>query len=195
MSNNNGPNGFRLSTRVDGAPVTGGLTTAFFLNSAGAIFYGDPLIISGGFVAQAAVVPGGRQVAGVAINQASWQSKTFNRTIINNYWPGTADAITGSTPSIKIIADPQAFLEVQTAGTSGAALTQAAVGQFFNYNAGGGGNTGNGISGYSLDDATGNTVQGNLPFKLVWIEQQPFTDPTSQFNRVRVGFANLLAGV
>lgn len=195
MSNTNGPNGFRAANRVDGAPQNYGLTTSYCANAAGAIFWGDPLIITNGLVTQAAVVPGGQTLAGVMGTEAKWVSKTFNRTVYNQYWPGTADSAQAAVVELKTVTDPFAYFETQTTGTSGAALTQSSVGKFLNYNAGGGGNTANGISSYSADDNTVSTIQGNLPLKVVWIEQPPVTDQTSQYNRIRVQLANLNQGV
>lgn len=191
MTNVNSPFGFRYQGLYDGAVPNLGLTTGQALNSAAAMFYGDPLVITNGLLSAAPVVNNGSQIAGIAV-AFEWMSKTNRSKLYTNYWPGAADSVNGANITVKFSANPDAVYEVQA--TNGP-ITQSSVGKFANFNAGTGGNTANGVSSYSLDDSTISAVQGNLPFKIVFIEQPPGTDPTSAFNRVRVAFANVNAGV
>jgi hypothetical protein len=192
MPNINAPFGFRYVGRGDGAPPNFGSTVGFIANASGAIFYGDPLTLVNGLMVQAAVVGGGAQIAGVADTKFKWNSASFKRPIWNNYWPGTADSFGGANIEMTLTNDPLGIYE--TMATTGL-VTQAQVGQYANFSAGAGGNTLNGVSSYSLNDATLNPVPGNLPFKLVYIEQQPKTDPTSVNNLIRVQPTNLNAFV
>ena len=190
MSNNNGPFGFREAGRLDGAPYNAGVFAGQMLAAAPAAYYGDPLVMSGGYVQQAsAEINGGEQLAGHAVS-FSWISISQKGRVWNDYWPGN-DAVAGSTVDVKMIVDPFAKLAVQA---SAGPITQANVGQFANF-AVGAGNTANGISGYSLDTTTLSNVQGNLPYKIVDIVQAPASDPTSAYNVVRVQCVNLNAGI
>jgi|SRR5580658_1456012 hypothetical protein len=197
MSNPNNPFGLRCVGRIDGAPPNFGVHSQQVAGTATAIFTGDPVTIGGalGTMSQAAVVPGGAQVAGVADGNFDWVSKVFGSRVYRAYWPGTGDSV-GTTFAGKVNVDPLSVYEIQCLNNSGAgAVTQASVGKYANFNAGAGGNTANGMSSYALDDTTITTVQGNLPLKIIDIVQSPKSDPTSAFNIVKVQLVNLNAGV
>lgn len=192
MANTNTPFGFKYIGRGAGATPNYALQTAFVLNTATAIYQGDPLTLTAGRVSQAAVVGGGAQLAGVADGYFHWQSITQKRPIYLNWWPGTADSQGGADIDCRITCDPNGLYEAQA--TTGQ-ITQSNVGQFLNFSAGTGGNTIFGTSSYSANDGTLNAVQGNLPFKVVNIEALPVTDPTSVNNKVQVQCVNLNAFV
>lgn len=191
MSNNNGPFGFREAGRLDGAPYNAGIATLVMLPAAAAAYYGDPLVLSGGYAQQASVeINGGENLAGHAIS-FSWVSISQKGRVWNDYWPGN-DAVANTVIDVKVVADPFALLQVQA---SAGPITQANVGQFANFTIGAGGNPANGISSYALDTATLSNVQGNLPYKVVKIIQPPSSDPTSAYNLVLVQCVNLNAGI
>lgn len=189
MSNTNSPFGFRWVDRIDGAPANAGLVSGLSLGSA-AMFYGDVLSFSAGYVAAAAVVGGGATIAGVAQSFA-WISKAQGRQVWAQYYPGS-DVNAGAYVTVKLIADPLALFLAQCVTGP---ITQANVGQYANFAVGGGGNTASGISSYELNDGTLTGTKGNLPFQVVRLIQPPNSDPTSAYNQVVVQMVNLLQGI
>ena len=190
MSNTNAPFGFRQEGRTDGSASNFGVATGFMLPAAAACFWGDPLIITAGYDSQAAVVNGGNQLSGVA-ESFKWVSISQQSVRWAQYWPGN-DCVAGTFVEVRKVVDPASTFVVQA---NGGPVTQANVGQFANFAAGGGGNTANGISSYSLDTTTLSSVQGDLPLKIVGIVSAPSSDPTSQYNQVLVQLVNISGGL
>jgi len=184
MSNVNAPRGFNPSDFLSGTEPNYGLTFGKMAYNASAVYKGDPLILSGGKVAVATVTgDAGAAVAGIAVS-FSWVSIAQKRRVWESYYPGN-DSQGNADVEVWYQAHPNALFDVQV---NGGPATQADVGSFFNF-ASGAGNTYSGLSGFSLDYSTKNASQGTLPFVLYQILGQPGTDPTSEYNIVRVGFA------
>lgn len=186
MANVLGPQGFKQASYTAGLAQNFGLMPAKMAYNASACYKGDPLILSGGKAAVATVTGGtGAAVLGIA-DTFSWVSIAQNRRVWQNYYPGS-DSVGNVDIDVLINCNPDALFQVQS--NAGPAL-QADVGSFFNF-ASGTGNTSSGQSGFSLDYSTKNSTKGTLPFVLQSIVQQPVSDPTTQYNLVIVGFANL----
>lgn len=190
MANNNGPFGFRQQDMTAGVSANFGLKKGQMAYNASACFEGDPLVMSGGNLAQAGVTGGGAAIAGFA-KSFSWISVAQKQRTYSNYWPGN-DCASGQTVEVYYDLNPQAIYLCQCAAGP---VTQSSVGKFANYSAGSGGNTANGISSYSLDDSTITTSQGSLPLVIVGIVEAPKSDPTSAYNLVAVQVVNQQPGV
>lgn len=195
MSNPSTAYGFRCVGLLDGiAPNFGTYRRANVNPAAGQkIFFGDVLLpISGGYFAPfTAEVGGGAAIGGVAGPQFSWNSLGARHQVWTNWWTGNAaDVASGGVVEIGVEMNPQAVFQVRSAGTSGAAVGQSAVGENANFTIGAGGNTLNGLSSMALDDNTIGTGPA-LPFKIIGIVQQPESDPTSIYNEVLVIINNL----
>lgn len=188
MSNTNAPRGFGQSAIINGTSPNFGVTSAPMAYNASAVYKGDPLKLVSGKVAVATVTGNtGAAVIGVA-DSFKWVSIAQNRTVIQSFYPGS-DSQGNADVEVLMINQPDALFDVQVNASN---AVQADVGSFFNF-ATGTGNTYSGLSGFSLDYSTKNASQGSLPFVLNAILQSPGTDPTTQYNIVRVGFATRTA--
>lgn len=184
MANSNSPRGFSQSAIINGTSPNFGVTSVPMAYNAAAVYKGDPLKLVSGKVAVATVTGNtGAAVIGIA-DSFKWVSIAQNRTVIQSFYPGS-DSQGNADVEVLMINQPDALFDVQVNASN---AVQADVGSFFNF-ATGTGNTYSGLSGFSLDYSTKNATQGSLPFVLYQILQAPGTDPTSNFNIVRVGFA------
>lgn len=185
MSNANAPRGFSQSGLVGGVSPNYGLQPVPMAYNASACYKGDPLKLVSGKVAVATVTGGtGAAVVGVA-DSFSWVSIAQGRKVWQSFYPGS-DSVGNADVQCLMVGNADALFDVQI--NTGGPAVQADVGSFFNF-ATGTGNVYSGLSGFSLDYSTKNATQGSLPFVLYEILQAPGTDPTSNFNIVRVGFA------
>lgn len=184
MTNTNAPRGFGQSSAIPGSVPNFGLIKGLMAYNASAVYKGDPLKLVSGKVAVATVTGGtGAAVVGIA-DSFSWVSIAQGRRVWQSFYPGS-DSVGNADVTVHYIGLPDALFDVQV---NGGPAVQADVGSFFNW-ATGTGNTYSGLSGFSLDYSTKNATQGSLPFVLFELLQAPSTDPTSQYNIVRVGFA------
>lgn len=187
-SNVNAPFGFKQVDATAGVSPNYGITWGLMAYNAAATYQGDPLILTSGKLAVATVTGNtGAAVAGVA-SVFKWMSIAQNRTVIQNFYPGS-DSQGNADVQIGYINLGGALFDVQSVL---APFVQADVGQFVNF-ATGTGNTYTGMSGFTLDFTTLNATQGTLPFVVNYIEPGPIAnnlyDPTGNYNIVRVGFA------
>lgn len=207
MANTNAPNGFQEYSVLDGAPANFGVSSALMLgNQSVQCFQGDIMVMGNGTnTGLGYLYPGnvtgitGAAIAGIFIS-CSWQSVAQKKLVYSNYWPAGNDTVANTTVSVKLASHPNNLYIVQAkVGPIG----QGNVSQYYNY-AAGTGNTNNGISGMTLDDTTGNTTAGALPFQVVRILGQTALgsspignggDPTTAYNRVIVRAVNLIAGI
>lgn len=189
MANANNPFGFRWTRNLSGGAPTFQLFTAYILASySTAIFRGDVVVWSSGYINQA--TPGTTTIAGI-FDGCEYQSVSLKQPRWSPYWPGS-DAPSGGTVKCYIITDPYAVFSVQTDGTS--AVGVAATDQNANFVAGAGGNTANGISGQGLSHSY--TTTATLPFRIVGVggpaNQWLGSDNTSPYNIVEVVFNNAM---
>lgn len=197
MSNPSAPFGFLDASALDGSVTNFGLYTGRALAAAAAMGSGDLLTITNGELSQAAVVPGGAQIAGV-MAAAHWNSTAQGRPVQQAFYPGN-DSSQNADIDVRANVHPNLIFRVRCANNAGLGpVTQASVGKFANFSipvAGAITSGGFWKSGFMLDDNTISAIQGNLPLKIIFIEQQPITDPTAANNIVRVQLVNLNAGV
>ncbi len=197
MTNPSAPFGLLDASAFDGATTNFGLLTGKCLAATGPLGKGDLLSLVNGEFSAAAVVPGGAQVAGV-MDSAKWQSTAQGKTAFQASYPGN-DSVSNADVDIRANVHPHSTFRIRCANNAGLGpVTQASVGKFANFSipvAGSATTGGFWKSGYMLDDSTISAIQGNLPLKIVAIEQAPGTDPTAANNIVRVQLANLNAGV
>lgn len=197
MSNPSAPFGLLDASALDGAVTNFGLLTGKCLAASGPMGKGDLLTLTNGEFTAAAVVPGGAQIAGV-MDSAKWNSTAQGKVAFQASYPGN-DSVSNADVEIRANVHPNATFRIRCANNAGLGpVTQASVGKFANFSIPvAGANTSGGFwkSGYMLDDSTISAIQGNLPFKIIFIEQQPICDPTAANNIVRVQLVNLNAGV
>lgn len=185
MANTLAPKGFREYGLVDGQAPNFGIAKGFCVYST-AMFYGDPIKITAGYLLPATVTGNtGAAIAGVAYS-FTWVSIAQGHTVRAQYYPGN-DSVGNADVTVHYTNNPDSLFTAQatssSAGTAvGGPLTQADVGSFFNFATGAGGNTQSGASSFSADYSTKNATQGTLPFYLYQLVQAPATDPTSAGN-------------
>ncbi len=198
-ANPNAPFGFKYIGQVDSAPPNFGVRTGLIASAnLNKIFTGDPLKPdAAGYLDVSVVVGGGAAIGGVAM-WFEWISKSQNKTVRQNWWPGNGDA--SGDVTVAYHANPHSLFEVQCLLGP---ITQASIGSNGNFNAGAGGQTigaGN-LSSFTLDD--GNLGAGaSLPFKIYRLPVMgPLAaqfslsgyDATQAYNRVWVTINNLVA--
>jgi hypothetical protein len=194
MSNPNIPFGFQESGLIDGISPNFGMFPDGQISTANTnSIYGWDVAkpISGGyFDVFTAPVAGGAPVGGIFVPHFAWPSKSYGGTFRNRaYLNQGSDVVAGGAIGCKIVNNPQAKFIVRSAGLSGAAVGQTAIGQNANFAIGPApGN--NLISAFWLDDSTIGTGP-SLPFRIVAIVPNPPSDPTSIYNQVVVMFNNL----
>lgn len=197
MSNPSAPFGFLDASALEGAVTNFGLYTGNALFNAAAMGKGDLLTLTNGELSPAAVVPGGAQVAGV-MDMATWTSTAIGRRVWQAFYPSN-DSVSNADVNIRANVHPNSIFRVRCANNAALGpVTQASVGKFANFSIPVVGSTTSGgwwKSGYMLDDSTISAIQGNLPLKIISIEQAPNSDPTSANNIVRVQLVNLSQGV
>ncbi len=198
-TNPNAPFGFKYIGQIDGSPPNFGMRTGFIASAnTNAIFTGDPLKPNAaGYLDVSVVVGGGAAIGGVAM-WFQWTSRSQNKTVRQNWWPGNGDAI--GDVLVAYHTGSGCVFEVQCLLGP---VTQASVGLNANFNVGAGGQqvgAGN-QSSFTLDDATLD-VGPTLPFKVynlpVNAQASPLYmvagyDVTSAYNRLFVTINNLTA--
>ena len=196
MANQNAPFGFNEYFGGTGGAPTFANVRMRAASSAGAIFFGDPVMpvigTANGYIVQAA--PGTTALAGIFVG-CTYLSTAMKRRVWSNYWPGSDTAY---DVECYVVNDPDAQFVVQgnsttfnISGTSGA-WTSSPIGQYAQF-AIGSGNTANGISGAYLN-SLGTTV--TFPFivrdLITSPPGAPGSDPNTAYNWVVVGFNNAL---
>lgn len=180
MSSINAPFGLRPAFHPSGTirPVAGTITTGYASN----IYMNSPIgIIADGSIALAAA--GGTAVAGAC---GVFQGVEYNPTatgprVVSNMWPA-------STAAVNIVAyhtrDPAIVYEVQCSGT----LTQAAIGEQFDWSANGSanGNTVTGLSSVTLNIASS---AANAGLRVVGLTPGPDNAWGDAFPVVQVEFS------
>src|SRR3954465_10345337 len=93
VANPNAPFGFKRIGRKDGSVPNFGLRTGMIITgNLNKIFTGDVLAPnSSGYLDVASVVGGGAAIGGIAM-WFEWISKSQNKTVRQNWWPGNGDA-------------------------------------------------------------------------------------------------------
>lgn len=198
-TNPNAPFGFKWVDLIDGSSPNAGNRQGLIASAnAHQIFTGDVLKpVTAGYLDVATEVPGGSPVGGVA-SWFAWVSKSQNKTVRQNWWPGNGDA-TGDVTCVYDGNKDDLFLVQCLLGP----VTQSEMGEQANFNVGGGGQTvgaGN-LSSFTLDDSTIG-VGASLPFRLYRLPVAtsgpagslyvlPGQDPTNAYNQVFVTFNNL----
>jgi hypothetical protein len=194
MANPNIPFGFQETG------IAGGIAPNFGMYADGQISSSNPNSIYGWDVAKpisggyfdvfTAAVGGGAPIGGIFVPNFSFPSKSQGGVYKNRAWLNQgSDVVAGGIVGCKIVNNPQSRFIVRSAGLSGTAVGQSAIGSNANFAIGPApGN--NLISAFWLDDSTiGAGV--SLPFRIVGIVPNPPSDPTSIYNQVIVAFNNL----
>lgn len=181
MSNIQAPQGFMsVGNDSGGAPTFGNAVGYIQASYATAIYIGDPVVFSGGYLNRAAA--GTTTIAGIFVG-CHYTSPGAGRPLFG-YWPGSG-AVSGSLVKAYFINDPFAEFYAQS---NGSAITQADVDQNINF-ALGTGNALSGRSGASVDQSTIATTS-TLPFRITSVGPFTGSDGTSSYNWVKVAFNN-----
>lgn len=194
MANPSTPFGFQYDGILDGIAPNFGMYADGQISTANTnnIYGGDVAKpISGGyFDVFTAAVGGGAPIGGIFLPDFHWPSKSLP----GSYWSRAylnqgSDVAAGGIIRCKLVNNPQAKFIVRSAGTSGVAVPQSAIGSNVNFAIGSApGN--NLISAFTIDDATIG-AGASLPFRIIGIVPNPPSDPTSIYNQVVVMFNNL----
>lgn len=187
MANTNAPFGFAQVSGTGSAPTYEQTTALIASNNATAIYSGDAVVpVTGsatGYIKQATAST--VALAGIFYG-CKYTSVSQKRPVWSNYWPGS-DA-TGDVEAY-VVNDPNAQFMVQAGGT---AITQASVNRLCQLNVGTG-DAATGRSGMYID-TVGTTA--TYPFIIKSLVTTPpgapGTDSASAYNRIIVGFNNVL---
>jgi hypothetical protein len=197
-TNPNAPFGFKYIEKVDGSPPNFGLRQGLIASAnTDTIFTGSPLapVNGSGYLSLAAVVPGGEPLGGVAWS-FQWVSKSQNKTVFQNWWPGNGDAL--GDVIVYYRAERDSLFEVQCLLGP---IVQTSVGSNANFSGVSGTTVGAGNQSNAVLDDTTIGVGASLPFKINRLpEQGPLPmgfpmagyDVTQPYNRVWVTFNNLV---
>ena len=193
MANTLAPFGFREYQGGAGGAPTFSQSARRIASTAGAIYYGDPVMpvtsTANGYIVQATA--GSTVMAGIFVG-CKYLSVSQKRTVWSNYWPGS-DA--NGDVDAYVIDNPNARFLVQSSWSSPLATSlttygQTPVGQYCQFTIGAG-STSNGISGAYVSSLG---TLATLPFIVVDLQTFPpgvnGTDPTTQYYNVVVGFNN-----
>lgn len=131
-------------------------------NTTDAIFEGDTVTLSGGYVIKA--TPGDANILGVFLG-CQYTDPTTKKPTFKNYYPG---AVVASDIVATIVDDPNALFLVQASGVAG----NTCVGQNADLVQTAAGNTTTGVSGLELSTGTLATTQA-LNVKVVGISAVP----------------------
>ena len=187
-------NGFQQYRGLGSAPTYEQVVGRAAYN-AGAIYFGDPVVISAstGLVTQGSTTAGktsAAAIAGVFVG-CKYLSVSQKRTVWSNYWPGS-DVASGNYVEVYYVNDPNARFAVWV---DNSAITEAAVGATCGYNIGTG-NTSNGISGAYINYSTsGPNTDSTGPFRIVGlVGDPPGTNGTEwgAYAHVVVAFNNII---
>lgn len=131
-------------------------------NTATAIFQGDTVTLSGGYVVKA--TPGDANILGVFLG-CQYTDPTTKKTTFKNFYPGS---VVASDIVASIVDDPNALFLVQASGVA----ANTCVGQNADLVQTAAGNTTTGVSGLELNTATLGTASA-LNVKVVGISSVP----------------------
>lgn len=195
VANPNAPFGFKHIGRKDGSVPNFGLRTGMIITgNLNKIFTGDVLAPnSSGYLDVASVVGGGAAIGGIAM-WFEWISKSQNKTVRQNWWPGNGDA--SGDVTVYYHADAQDLFLVQALLGP---ITQASVGLNANWDVGAGGQQIGAGNQSSSTLALLNTTS-TLPFKIYNLPVKgPLAaqystagfDASQAYNQVIVEFNNL----
>lgn len=172
MANTNKAFGLRPLGKL-GSNVNSDGDTAYPIasNTATAIFEGDTVTLSGGYVVKA--TPGDANILGVFLG-CKYTDPTTKKPTWKNYYPGS---IVASDIVATVVDDPNALFLVQASGV--AAVT--CIGKNADLVQTAAGNTTTGVSGLELDTSTLATTQA-LNVKVVGVSTVPGNDdPTAAY--------------
>ena len=161
-TNPNAPFGFKYIGKTDGSPPNYGMRTGLIASAnTHPTFVGDVLKPdSAGYLDVFTVaVGGGAPIGGVAVF-FQWISKSQNKTLIQNWWPGNGDALGDVTVFYQ--SDPTALFQVQALLGP---IQQTDVGSNANFDVGAGGQT-IGAGNQSSFSLTAVGSGASLPFKI-----------------------------
>lgn len=175
------PFGFRPTRTLSGAPSFQHFRAPILSTNTTAIYVGDPVMWSGGYLVQA--TSGTTAIAGIFVG-CEYQSISLKQPR-NGYWPGNSDASANAVA--QFIADPNAVFICQASAALIGATALGLNGQFVI----GTGNTTTGFSGASLA-STGITTTNTLPFLIVNLGPFYGSDSTTANNLVEVTFNNTM---
>jgi len=202
MANTFNPFGFDPASRMDGAAWSGNQTAYQILYSYNtALYRGDPVQLTAGYIQQMAPGSISSTVMPMGIFMGcQYISKSQQRLVFNNFWPGTADVtqVSGNIVTAFVIDDPNVTFWVQTgySGSGSGPATQAMVGDNCTY-AYGTPSAAN-LSGAYIDLTTAPAVGATLPFRILALPADPWIgapasnglDNTTQYNLVQVMWNN-----
>lgn len=189
MPNTLAPFGFRPVGNIDGAAPTYGHTQKRVASSdTTPIYRGDPVTqLATGYVTRSTA--GSNQIHGIFVG-CEYLSTSLQRKRWNDYWPGS-DA-TGDVLA-QVISDPRALFRVQANGSTPIGIADIGANANFAVGTPSAGNTANGQSLATLDQASIGTG-GTLQFRIVNIITEPpgdnGTDYLSANNHVLVKLNN-----
>ena len=163
MANVNKPFGLRPLAKL-GSNVNSDGDTQYRIvsNTTDAIFQGDTVTLSGGYVVKA--TPGAANILGVFLG-CQYTDPTTKKTTFKNYYPG---AVVASDIVATVVDDPNALFLVQASGV--AAVT--CVGKNADLVQTAAGSTTTGVSGLELSTGTLGT-SADLNVKVVGISSVP----------------------
>ena len=163
MANVNKPFGLRPLGKV-GSNVNSDGDTQYRIasNTTDAIFQGDTVTLSGGYVIKA--TPGAAKILGVFLG-CQYTDPTTKKTTFKNYYPG---AVVASDIVATIVDDPYALFLVQASGVA----ANTCVGKNADLVQTAAGNTTTGVSGLELSTGTLGTG-ADLNVKVVGISSVP----------------------
>lgn len=197
-TNPNAPFGFKYIGRIDGSPPNYGMRTGLIASAnTNKIFTGDVLQpdASGYLDVFTAPVGGGAPIGGVAVS-FSWISKSQNKTVWQNWWPGNGDA--NGDVTVFYQSDRDALFQVQALLGP---ITQASVGLNANFDVGAGGQQ-IGAGNQSSFSLTAVGSGASLPFKIYNLPVKgplaaqystPGYDASNPYNIVQVTINSLTA--
>ena len=163
MANVNKPFGLRPLGKL-GSNVNSDGDTQYRIasNTTDAIFQGDTVTLSGGYVVKA--TPGAAKILGVFLG-CQYTDPTTKKTTFKNYYPG---AVVASDIVATVVDDPNALFLVQASGVA----ANTCVGQNADLVQTAAGNTTTGVSGLELSTGTLGT-SADLNVKVVGISSVP----------------------
>lgn len=184
MANTSAPFGFLQDAGIGSTPTYEQVARVCQYNAA-AIYRGDPVQSqTDGTLAIASA--GTTQIAGIFVG-SEYLSVSQQRTVWNNYWPGS-DVASGQYPTIYFVNDPNAQFIAQSGATG---LTLADVGANVQFNIG----TPNAYTKQSGAYVESPNTTATLPFRVLSIVTTPtlsFTNPVEgAYALAIVGFNNV----
>ena len=172
MANTLAPFGFREYQGGAGGAPTFAQSARRIASTAGAIYYGDPVMpvtsTANGYIVQATA--GSTVMAGIFVG-CKYLSVSQKRTVWSNYW-GAADVASGNNVEVYYVNDPNAKFVAQVGGSTSTGLAAADIGANVQFNYGTP-NTASGVSGAYIDITVTPTTTNTLPFRVVSLVTDP----------------------